>query len=580
MCGVIHMAAESRGTVEATYDYRDETGQLLFQVIRYGNPKTFKQRRPDGAGGWNWKMEDSRRVLYRLRELLGADPSLPVYIAEGEKDVDALRRLGAVATCNPGGAKKWSTWGSLVECWKAALADRHVVVIPDIDSDGQEHAEQVMRALRGNCQSIRVLPLPGDGKDASDWIDDGGTTEGLAVLSMGARVLWQRPTQTSEPPNTPPTPSVDPPPVDDDGFKQALADVKSRLGVVKSAARKPLFTLDAVELLQRTFDGARWLITGLVTRGGVTMIGAEPKAAKTWLGTELAIAVATGTPACGEFYAEHGVVAYFYAEDMDVQIRNRVRALLAGHGRTIAADRLKLEPRGSFLDITRDEDLAWVVASARRISGLDLLILDPLRDIHSGEEDKSDSMREVMRRLRALAEILGCTVAVVHHSAKATKDTSKRRPGQNLRGSSAIHGSIDSGLYLEDTGGDGTTLFTNTVVSQVKGARSAGRFGIELSVTDNQHGEAVRAQWTYVRNPGGSKDKSGSEKDRLMFEFIRSQLMRGVSASKTQFSQMPESPLGERYGRDAINRLVNSGRLADFRGKISMPTSTENDDED
>ena len=45
-------------------------------------------------------------VPYRLPELLAADPR-PVYVPEGEKDVDRLRGLGVTATCNPQGAGKW-----------------------------------------------------------------------------------------------------------------------------------------------------------------------------------------------------------------------------------------------------------------------------------------------------------------------------------------------------------------------------------------------------------------------------------------------------------------------------------------
>jgi hypothetical protein len=64
----------SAGRVVATYDYRDEAGTLLYQVLRYDKPKSFRQRRPDGAVGWRWDVKDARRVLYRLPELLSADP--------------------------------------------------------------------------------------------------------------------------------------------------------------------------------------------------------------------------------------------------------------------------------------------------------------------------------------------------------------------------------------------------------------------------------------------------------------------------------------------------------------------------
>jgi hypothetical protein len=55
--------------IVATYDYLDEKGRLLHQTVRY-SPKNFKQRRPDGSGGWIWSLDGTPRVLYRLPELL------------------------------------------------------------------------------------------------------------------------------------------------------------------------------------------------------------------------------------------------------------------------------------------------------------------------------------------------------------------------------------------------------------------------------------------------------------------------------------------------------------------------------
>src|SRR5579862_3420628 len=91
----------------AEYDYRSESGELLFQVCRF-EPKDFRQRRPDGNGGWDWKLNGVTRTLYRLPELTEALAlERPVFVVEGEKDVDALGKLGIFATCNPGGAGKW-----------------------------------------------------------------------------------------------------------------------------------------------------------------------------------------------------------------------------------------------------------------------------------------------------------------------------------------------------------------------------------------------------------------------------------------------------------------------------------------
>jgi hypothetical protein len=87
--------------VVAKYDYRDEFGDLLFQVVRF-DPKDFRQRKPKPGGGWNWSVKGVRVVPYRLLELL-AEPTRPVAIPEGERDVDNLTRIGIRATCNAGG---------------------------------------------------------------------------------------------------------------------------------------------------------------------------------------------------------------------------------------------------------------------------------------------------------------------------------------------------------------------------------------------------------------------------------------------------------------------------------------------
>lgn len=88
-----------RSAVAATYDYRDEVGQVLFQVVRT-EPKGFFQRHPDGQGNWINK-KAKRQVLYHLREVLEAPI---VFVVEGEKDAETLRAQGFVATTNAGGA--------------------------------------------------------------------------------------------------------------------------------------------------------------------------------------------------------------------------------------------------------------------------------------------------------------------------------------------------------------------------------------------------------------------------------------------------------------------------------------------
>ncbi len=70
-------------------------------------PKDFRQRRPNGNGKWTWSLNGTKRVPYRLPELLAAEKQATVYVAEGEEDVDRLRALGCVSTTNSEGAGNW-----------------------------------------------------------------------------------------------------------------------------------------------------------------------------------------------------------------------------------------------------------------------------------------------------------------------------------------------------------------------------------------------------------------------------------------------------------------------------------------
>lgn len=162
-------APESK--VVAEYDYRDESGARLFQVVRY-DPKDFKQRRirrpGTGKGIWAYDLKGIPRPLplYRLPELLATDPAATVFVAEGEKDVDNLRGLGLIATCNPMGAGKWQYADD------KPLEGRNVVVVADLDEAGEKHVEDVAARQHGRAASVRILrlPLSEGGKDASDFI--------------------------------------------------------------------------------------------------------------------------------------------------------------------------------------------------------------------------------------------------------------------------------------------------------------------------------------------------------------------------------------------------------------------------
>ena len=180
----------SGGKVEKRYDYRDERGEILFQVERLW-PKAFRQRSPDGQGGWRegqGAMREVRLVLYRLPELL-ADTKRMVFCVEGEKNTDLLRDgFGLPATCNPMGAGKWTA--AMVQ----TLVDRQRVpfIIPDNDPAGIRGADKVATLLHAAGLRPRVLPVLGEreGFDVYDWaLEEQGSREQLLEMAKDAP-LW------------------------------------------------------------------------------------------------------------------------------------------------------------------------------------------------------------------------------------------------------------------------------------------------------------------------------------------------------------------------------------------------------
>jgi hypothetical protein len=228
--------------IDTAYDYHDADGTLLYQVVRTitGEPR-FLQRRLDGNGKWIWSTKGIKRVLYHLPELVTARPDSIVYIPEGEKDVDRLRRHDRLATCNPGGAGKW-----LAE-YGEHLRGHHVRILADNDPPGEAHARHIARKLHDIVASVRIIRLPDlpEKGDVSDWLNAGNTIDDLDRLADETPV-YQPPSEPepegdgeTEPP---PDWEVDHPPAENvpkGQPKQRLPRVVNMLALVKHIRNTP-----------------------------------------------------------------------------------------------------------------------------------------------------------------------------------------------------------------------------------------------------------------------------------------------------------------------------------------------------
>jgi 5S rRNA maturation endonuclease (ribonuclease M5) len=197
--------------IVATYPYRDASGRLLFEVVRF-EPKDFRQRRPDPTAndGWRWDTKAVKKVLFRLPELaVEMGRRMPIFVCEGEKDVLAMVEYGFAATCNPGGAGKW------LASYTDTLRGADVIVIADKDAPGKKHARAVTIALHGVAKTVKVIECPEINgksvKDVADYLAAGGQACDLDEMARAAPLYVP-------PPNADPGPAaVEDRPADFDG---------------------------------------------------------------------------------------------------------------------------------------------------------------------------------------------------------------------------------------------------------------------------------------------------------------------------------------------------------------------------
>jgi putative DNA primase/helicase len=151
--------AKQGGAVVAEYPYHDEAGNVLYVKVRFW-PKDFRQYRPLPDGGKQWNLNGVRRVLYRLPEVKAAiAESRSVFVAEGEKDVDALVAAGVVATCNPEGAAKPGQTPKWRPEYTEQLRGAMAVVVADKDHNGtgMAHAKHIVQELTGVAAHVRLV---------------------------------------------------------------------------------------------------------------------------------------------------------------------------------------------------------------------------------------------------------------------------------------------------------------------------------------------------------------------------------------------------------------------------------------
>ena len=361
----------------ARYDYTDTSGAVLRTVTRTAD----KRFRPSGQ-------TTGTATLYRLPAIVAAvAEGRPVYLVEGEKDVHALESVGAVATTAPMGARNFGR----VDCSPLSGAD--VIAIPDRDEAGDAWAAAVADALTGKAGSL-LWRQARTGKDGADHI-----AAGHDLNDLDAR---QTPTATATEPDPEP---------------------------VRDSANLDFRTVRELREAVRARGPRKWLVRGVVVLGDYGVHGADPKAGKTFNTSDLAVAVASGTPWVGRFPIDtSGPVLMFVGEGGEGNTLRRLDAAAAERGFSNADDLpIVICTRAPYLN---DDGHMWQLEDQITRLRPVLVTLDPLYLSAKGAE-LSDlyKMGALLERPQRICQRYGASLFVVTHNNRQAGTGARRFTG-------------------------------------------------------------------------------------------------------------------------------------------------------
>lgn len=498
-----------------TYDYKDEIGTLLYQIVRF-EPKNFRPRRFDGEGREIWNLSGVRRVPYRLPELIAgvqAQPGKYVVLTEGEKDCNNVCARGLTASSFKNWRREFNTY----------IAGANVVLLVDHDASGIRQAEAAAKLIDEAAASVKIVdvhesePLPEKhGKDISDWFNAGHATEELRGIIQATPIAT---------------------------VGEAIQVDATFTPNVGQTGKQSSYLVRMADVIREVIA---WLWFPYIALGKLTILEGEEGVGKSWLTCSLAAAVTTGNgfPPDFEKFAPGNVLMLSAEDGLADTIKPRLDASGADTERVFAVNEpLTLDDMGL---IKLEGYIAEVEPS--------LVIIDPLfaytptrTDINSANQS-----RAVSARLADIAEKFDCAILLVRHIGKARGYGDPRAAGL---GSIDWRAAVRSVLLV----GKNSTDEHERGIVQTKNNLSPMGGSIGFTIEGDSGG--AQFFWTGASNLTASQilasvpDEDARSEQLEAVEFLREALRDGEEEAKALFDQAAKFGITNKQLRTAREKL-------------------------
>ncbi len=506
------------------YEYTDADGTVLYRTVRIeqvGQRKRFQAQRPDGRGGWTNGMGDVQRVLYRLPEIIAADPPQPVYLVEGERKADKLASWGFTATAVAFGCNGWR------KDYADALTGRTVIILPDNDEQGRGFAERAAKDIEAAGCKVRIVELPGlpVGGDIMDWT---GKADDLRALVDKA--------------DNPPT--------------------------------KMLPLLDPAAWDGEETPSREWAWNNYIPHRQATYLTGPGSAGKSLLTQQLCTAIPMGLPFMGE-ETRQTVAIYVTCEDDADELHRRQKAICEAMSVPLSALSGKLHlvslagaPGNELVTFTPEgkmvvQDAFRVLQDTARATGARFIVLDNVAHLFAGNENIRNQVAAFVSLLNGLATEIDGSVLFLGHPNKA---------GQDFSGSTAWENQVRSRLFMEVPKDDLGNAPDPDARTLTRGKANYARNGEAL--TFRWH------KWAFVRDEDLPDDTRGelanvvkaNGENAAFLACLRARAEqgegRGVGPSPgpnyapAQFDGMPQARgFGRAALKQAMDRLYEIGKI-------------------